>query len=102
MSETTESKYADLLRGLGFEKRVEPAKGFSIQCRLIETEDADVPPAAPVHVPPPEYPCFITVGGILRATFAWDETQQMWILKDKELDMSTYGFSLALQQFPLQ
>ncbi len=102
MSEATESKYADLLQGLGFKKCEDPPKGISMRCEFVETGSTRIQPGAPVHIPVPEYPCFITIGGVLSATFAWDETQQMWILAGEEIDMRTHGFSLMLQQFPLQ
>ena len=85
MPKKKESRYADLLRELGFEHWTPPWPEF-----FPDPKDFQ-----------PDPPTFITGGAFCHDTYVIDETGQHWISK-KEIDMKPHGFAslveLALEE----
>lgn len=76
-----ETKHARILLELGFHKRLPCQRGSMTPTKHSRT----------YCTLPPDEPFFVTVTGLLPATYVIDEFGQVWVHSTQAIDLSPYG-----------
>ena len=96
-----ESKFAQQLLDLGFEKRNPYERKTPITMRVEidgEPEVSSMPVRGEMNV---TLPCFTTFTGRMELTIATDETGQHWVKQGEAIDLTQLGFTPMFTWHPV-